>query len=156
MACCFIHCSQVERFTVEQRCSRKKRIDDRALADRIDVGAGAGAESGAEPVRRLAARMDGDGRAAHHVQRIAGGFQIETVRGVGDGDHLTQGVNTCVGTPCGNGYCWVIEELLEGGFQITLNRSNITLTRESVKGGPVVGKVEAEIQLSSFSSVPPG
>jgi hypothetical protein len=57
-------------------------------------------------------------------------------------------VHTCVGASRGNRHCLFVEELCQCGFEVALNGADITLPGETVEGGPVVGKVEAEVQLS--------
>lgn len=91
-------------------------------------------------------------RPAHRVQCVPDFYRIGVVGSVFRADDLTNRVDARVGTTRTNSRNLAPEQARESGFELSLYRANIGLTRPATKGCAVVRDVQPEVQLFSSPS----
>src|SRR5690606_25508045 len=98
---------------------------------------------GVETVLRLDDRPDRYLRAQHPVQRPDEPLEVD-LPVVGERDHLTQGVDTGVGSTRHTGLRDLTEDHAQRSLQFALDRSLTLLTGVSPEPGAVIGEVDPE------------
>jgi hypothetical protein len=139
--------AEVEPFPVKESRRNKEWIEDRTFTYRINVGARASAEPGAEILARTSAGADRDGGSAHHVDSVPRFVQVEPVRGLRSAHYLGQCMHARVRAARRNCHRLGIEKFQKRSVEIALDRTHVALSGKAVKRGAVVRKVEAEVQL---------